>query len=103
MDRPVTEYQSNVKNLLNRYISIKRLLEEEHNQIITNETNDEILTFFVKNPPIEFLEHIVKELNNFYEWLGEKTNESPLKNNQISFTIDEFFSADYFKQSTEDI
>ena len=101
MDESLTEYQSNVKNLLNRYKSIKRLLEEEHNQIITNETNNEILTFFVKNPPIKFLEYVVNELNNFYEWLGEKTDGSPLENNQISFTIDEFFSADYFKQKKD--
>ena len=93
----MTEYQNNNIDLLIDYKSIKDLLKE-HNQIITRETDDEILTFFNKNPPIDLLECVVKELTNYYKWL-EETDEQPFESNQISFTIDEFFSDDYFKQS----
>ena len=94
----MTEYQNNNKNLLEEYTSIKRLLKEEHNQIITSETDNGILTFFNKNTPIDLLECVVKELSNYHKWLGE-TIESPFESNQISFTIDEFFSGGYLKQS----
>ena len=102
MSESISEYQNNnvnlISNLLEEYTTIKRLLEEEHNQIITNETDYEILTFFNKNPPIELLECVVKELSNYYKWLGE-TNELIFESNQISFTIDEFFSGGYLKQN----
>ena len=94
----MTEYQNNNTDLLKEYTSIKDLLKEEHNQIITRETDDEILTFFNKNPPIDLLECVVKELSNYHKWLGE-TIESPFESNQISFTIDEFFSGGYLKQN----
>jgi len=94
----MTEYQNNNIDLLKEYTSIKRFLKEKHNQIITNETDDEILTFFNKNPPIDLLECVVKELSSYYKWL-EETDEPPFESNQISFTIDDFFSDDYFKQS----
>ena len=90
----MTEYNI---DLLNQYTSVKDLLKE-HNQIIANETDDEILTFFNKNPPIDLLECVVKELSNYYKWL-EETDEPPFESNQISFTIDDFFSGNYFKQS----
>ncbi len=102
MSESISEYQNDnmnlISNLLEEYKTIKRLLREEHNQIITSETDDEILTFFNKKPPIEFLECVVKELNNYHKWLGE-TDESPFESNQISFTIDEFFSDGFLKQS----
>ena len=94
----MTEYQNNNIDLLNEYTSIKRLLKEEHNQIITDETDYEILTFFNKNPPIDLLECVVKELFSYYKWL-EETDKPPFESNQISFTIDDFFSGNYFKQS----
>lgn len=93
----MTEYQNNNIDILNQYTSVKDLLKE-HNQIITRETDDEILTFFNKNPPIDLLECVVKELSSYYKWLQE-TDEPPFESNQISFTIDDFFSGNYFKQS----
>ena len=93
MVNSITEYQNNKQYLLNEYTSIKKLLKEEHNQIITNETNDEILTFFNRNPPVQLLECVVKQLKNYCTWL--ETDESPFESNQISFTIDEFFSEGY--------
>ena len=102
MSESISEYQNDnmnlISNLLEEYKTIKRLLREEHNQIITSETDDEILTFFNKNPPVKLLECVVKELSNYHKWLGE-TDESPFESNQISFTIDDFFSGNYFKQS----
>ena len=102
MTESITDYQNNninlISNLLEEYTTIKRLLKEEHNQIITSETDDEILTFFNKNPPIGLLECVVKELSNYYKWLRE-TDEPPFESNQISFTIDEFFSNGYLKQN----
>ena len=93
----MTEYQNKNIDLLIDYKSIKDLLKE-HNQIITRETDDEILTFFNKNPPIDLLECVVKELFSYYKWL-EETDKPPFESNQISFTIDDFFSGNYFKQS----
>ena len=94
MVNSITEYQNNKQYLLNEYTSIKKLLKEEHNQIITNETDDEILSFFNRNPPVQLLECVVKQLKSYCTWL-EETDESPFESNQISFTIDEFFSEGY--------
>ena len=100
MTNSLIEYQNNNQYLLNEYTSTKRLLEEEYNQVITNDTDHEIKTFFNRNPPIFLLEGIVKTLYNFYTWLGENDGYSN-EINQISFTMDEFFSEDYFNQTLE--
>ena len=64
MSESISEYQNDnmnlISNLLEEYKTNKRLLIEEHNQIITRETDDEILTFLNKNPPVKLLECVVK-------------------------------------------